>query len=321
MYSVGLDIGYSNMTVVHGHTRGEYKQVSVPSGAGPESCVCKRVSGESVRSGYNVKVEGEEWVAGIRQDLLDGYKRELSADYPKTKPYQALYKGALACTEHDVIDCLVTGLPVNQTAQKKSELVSVLRGRHQVGGREIHVKDVRVVPQPAGSFLDLMDVYKEKSMLASSRVLVIDVGFFSCDWLLMDAGIYKQTASGTSAHAMSALLEEADRHIGSDEMSYGIARLETAIRKNATTIYQVGKPIQLRDITNKAAMLVGELAMSEIKNTLRKESAVIDVIVLTGGGADFYKPSASKTFPEAHFIHLENSVNRNALGFYKYAAA
>jgi plasmid segregation protein ParM len=105
-------------------------------------------------------IEGERWVAGVEPERLQGWERELHSDYPSTKPYQALFYAALLLTEQREIDVLVTGLPVSQylEPERRETLAARLVGEHTITPkRSVTVKSVRVVPQPVGAYLDIVN--------------------------------------------------------------------------------------------------------------------------------------------------------------------
>jgi hypothetical protein len=87
-------------------------------------------------------------------------------------------------------------------------LADQLTGTHQVTRkRQIRIKSVKVVPQPLGAYLDLVYTLDDPDLLADSRVLVIDPGFFSVDWVVIEQAALHQSLSGTSQMATSMILE------------------------------------------------------------------------------------------------------------------
>ena len=144
------------------------------------------------------------------------WNRTLHGDYVQTPSYWALFLASLLLSGRDKVDCLVTGLPVSQwlDVSKREALAQKLTGRHRATPkREVEVAAVRVVPQPIGGYLDLLWSGQGGSVLEEGRVLVIDPGFFSVDWVLVEEGGIRRASSGTSLEAMSVLLDLSLIHI------------------------------------------------------------------------------------------------------------
>lgn len=87
----------------------------------------------------------------------------------------------------------------------------MLKGTHQVTTqRAITVKEVRVVAQPAGAYLDCVmsqDDEETLEIFENGRAIVIDPGFYSVDWVVVQNGEIYHRSSGTSLKAMSRLLD------------------------------------------------------------------------------------------------------------------
>ena len=91
-----------------------------------------------------------------------------------------------------------------------------LQGTHLLANNDrVEVRAVTVLAQPVGAFLDYVARCSEEDLARAQqgRVLVIDAGFYSLDWTLIEAGRVRDSSSGTSTLAMSALLERAEKHL------------------------------------------------------------------------------------------------------------
>src|SRR5699024_1847924 len=134
----------------------------------------------------------------------------------------------------------------------RKQLFRMLEGRHQAApGREVVVESVRVVPQPAGTFIAYADSTQEAvDFLKGKTVLVIDPGFFSVDSVVLRNNQPYPGAATTSTSAMSAVLERADeaitREYEDDSAALGmyLGRMEEALRTGQSTIFVVGNPVE-----------------------------------------------------------------------------
>ena len=159
--------------------------------------------------------------------------------------------------ETESIDVVVTGLPVSQfhEPQRKSDLVQRLKGAHQVTPkRSITVHDVKVLPQPAGAYMDLVQTGGDLGLIEEGRVVVIDPGFFSVDWVALEAGEIRYSSSGTSLQAMSVLLETIDKLISEDHgAKVGMDRLEKAMRTGDLQVLLFGEKVDISPYLNAAS--------------------------------------------------------------------
>lgn len=327
-YIMGLDIGYSNLVVACGEAGqgNPEKVVTMPAGAAPAVCMPRSLTGGlNLDSGTQVQISSESWVAGVEPGRISGWTRELHADYPGSDTYKALFYSALLIPERDVIDLLVTGLPVTQAQDPAfvERLVTQLKGSHQVTPkRNVAVQEVMVVPQPVGTFMSALWYEPEESVLAETiqrgRSIVIDPGFFSVDWVSFDKASM-QGSSGTDLRAMSKVLSEMSSLIRAD---YGAAptieKLETAVRKGDKDIIFTGSKIEINEYFLQAAEVVSRAALQPLQNDIRLDGGAssIDVVLMAGGGAHAYKNAAAAIFPHAQVICPEASVETNARGFW-----
>nr|WP_321303071.1 ParM/StbA family protein [Alcaligenes faecalis] len=326
MFKVGLDIGYSNLVVAYGETPETLNTKVLPVGAGPLELLPQQPTGETASS-IQVLIDDERWAAGVEPERLQGWDRELHGDYPSTKSYRALFLAALLLSERETIDMLVTGLPVSQytDADKVKALVERLKGQHVVTPkRTVTVNDVLVVPQPAGAYMDIASSTDDDDlveMMDEGRVMVIDPGFFSVDWVLFSEGEVRIKSSGTSLKAMSVVLAEMDRLIQNDHgAKVGIDRIEKALRNKKEHVFLLGQRVGLTDYWKLACERIAPSALVSMRQSMREEGMNVDVVILAGGGAASYKDAAIEIFPRAKTVITEDAVLANGRGFWYCAA-
>lgn len=195
MFVVGMDIGYSNLKLSFGHKEADEPKTAVlPVGAGPVELLPQSIHAKDNDGSLRVQINNEKWVAGVEPDRLQGWDRELHSDYPSTDAYKALFYASLLLSEQPVVDMLVTGLPVDQHQDERirSALTKRLLGTHVITPkRSVEVKEVSVVPQPIGAYVDLVTSTKDEDLVDTineGRTMIIDPGFFSVDWVLLSEG-------------------------------------------------------------------------------------------------------------------------------------
>src|SRR5690554_4533290 len=323
MFVLGMDIGYSNVKLAWGDQNAAQPTTAIfPAGAAPVDYISTSITSGASQPGFKVVVDGEEYVAGCPQSSIDGWERVLSKEYPFSADYKALFFGSLLATERQTIDLLVTGLPVEQCADKafKERVEKHLEGRHEVTpGHFITVNRAMVIPQPVGAYIDFLMSCDSPDIVRVSRVLVIDPGFFSADFCVIDKGNFDKGSSDSSQEAMSVLLEEAGKLITEDHgRPFDLASLEDAVRGDMQ-VPVFGKMVNLAPYLTLAANNVAETVMRKVRQNLRRAKVQgADFTLLAGGGAELYKQAASKIMEGSQVVTAYDPVLSNAKGFFEY---
>lgn len=321
---LGIDIGYSNLKVVLGPAgAAEPHCLLRPSGAAPVDGLVlpERIRGES--DDLQVLVDGVMYVAAVSPDRLQGWNRELHADYQHTGSYRALFYAALRLAQRERIEKVVTGLPVAlyQDKSRRAALVQMLQGAHAVTtDKTVQVLKAQVIPQPVGAYLDLVCQSENPDTLNDMRILIVDPGFFSVDWVMIVGGEVHQRFSGSSQQATSVLLDEADRLIQEAHGGrLGRERLEHALRQGRAQLPLFGTPLDLTPYFEQAAERTAPQALRALREALRLENADVDVVLVAGGGARFYQAAVESVFPNSKVLLPRQPVFANARGFWQYA--
>ena len=182
---------------------------------------------------------------------------------------------------------------------------------------------VRVIAQPIGAYLDLVWTAQEPELLErieSGSVLVLDAGFYSFDWALIVRGELRRSASGTSLEAMSVLLERTARHLA--EVHGGKPAplaLEAAVRVGRKTFLQAGRRVDLAPVLALVARDVAGVALEALRQSLRREEAGVDLVLLAGGGGELYGATVGTLFPGAAVVVSADPVAANVRGFFRHA--
>ena len=171
MTIIGLDIGYSNMKMCVG-TQEKHNTTVMPVGVMPDEGMRGFGFDQQSKNVCRVLVDGKPYFAGVSPDAMSGRQRTLHANYPSTVDYRAMFAAALLSSTHKEIDCLVTGLPVEQflDSDRVESLKKSLTGTFKVTPkREVEVKQVIVAPQPIGGY---MNSVSDNPELASALIRI-----------------------------------------------------------------------------------------------------------------------------------------------------
>ena len=324
MFAFGIDVGYSAVKICFGDAEASPQTRVLPAGAGRVEDLPAKIGGGSADDGVMVvTVEGEKWAAGVDHARLETTVRQLHPDYPSTAAYRALFHAALILGERKEVDHLVTGLPTSQALDRgfANRLRERLLGEHQVSERRtIKVHKVTVLPQPAGAYCDLVGSFEDTDLLAEARIMVIDPGFFSVDWVALENGEIRKASSGTSRRAMSVLIETVNGLIREEQGGGpGVDRIEQAIRNGTGSVPVYGDKVDLAPFIAKAAERVATDALTEMKQMMRQNERAVDIVLIAGGGAHVYEAAAREVFPKSKIIVPQEPVVANARGFWNYA--
>lgn len=325
-YYAGLDIGYGNLKILGANsTGGGACTVILPVGAAPVARAAKSMGGGGVDVGDGalVDIDGEQWVGGVSPLELQDFARPTHANYPRTKEYLALYYAALSKLDTDRVDVLVTGLPVRQFYEGKqdgqvAELQRRLEGTHYLSrGRNMTVARVIVVPQPAGAYTDLVQGDPSLATDKDRFALVLDVGYYSTDWVLVRGGKVADGSSGSSTDATSRVIEAAARQIGVAHGNVRVspARVESALRSGRAAMALGDKDVDYRAFVAAAANEVGERVVAQVHSSLRGQSDLVDVVAVTGGGGTLLERAIRGAFPSSKMAVSKDPVISNARGF------
>ena len=292
MFVVGEDIGYSNLKVAYGRCEtGKCAVTTTPATAVPEADMGPSFFGRR-HDGTRVLVDGAPWVVGRDVGSAIGGPRELHQDYTRSPSWRALLYAGLVHAGADYVDRLVLGLPVSQFSDTgiKTHLKNTLPGVHQITEtRRIQVSKVVVIPQPFGAYSDAV-VHDEINRashvpLLESRVLAIDPGWFSVDWVLFDNASYRPDASGSAMEAVSFLAEEIAKKL-KRAMNYAqdLYAIERMLRAGKTTMGIRGTETDMTPFIEPAIDAVTSRVASTIRNATRRLGQDVDMVSMDSVG-------------------------------------
>lgn len=312
-----IDLGFGSTKYCAGRIGEQLSAGSFPSLA-PESEE-STIGGELIcsRNTKKVHVNGKVFEVGDDVMQMQGSRdgRVLHKDYVLTDEYLALSRGALSMMAAPVIDLLVVGLPVDAPKGRDEELRKILSGTHKINEKEtVEVRNVLVISQPLGGFAHYaFENGKEKAFYEDIN-LIIDVGFFTLDWVVASGvNLINKRCGGAEAgvsHYLTRLSKELQEKLSIDDLN--INRVDEAVRRGFVKAYG-----QKHDIT--PFLESGYNIVNEGLNKLQsKVGAVSDIdnIILCGGGASIYLPMVKERFPRHSINVAPEPALSNVKGFY-----
>ena len=216
---------------------------------------------------------------------------------------------------------VVTGLPVSHyTPERVKQIQDLLGQAHNVrtlsGETSVRVEKVKVIPQPFGSYFDL--ILNDEGKLKDpekirERVGIIDIGFQTSD-LALATPQFIEASSGSLEVGVRSIAEQLSRDLSRKySITLDTTEAEEVLRLNSVKIY--GETIDLSDIIENRTREVAEVILS-YAHSLWGRGESLSRLILSGGGANIFRPYFSK-YPNLH-VPEEPSLS-NVRGYLKLA--
>ena len=225
---------------------------------------------------------------------------------------------------------VVSGLPIGFFKQNHERFHEVLCGHHQVTyhshdgqqtTKELYINKVRMLPQPLGSVLNLLmdaDGKLINKALATQKVGVVDIGFRTTDYTILDHLRYIDRGSRTSESGISkgfgVIANKLREKCGVNVELY---RLYNAVESGS--IKMRGQGFNFAQIRDQVYSQLAASIANDI-DRLWDDDWDMDAIILTGGGS---KDLAKYLQPQitGNILPLDPDLDprlNNVMGYLKY---
>ncbi|MFZ5570384.1 MAG: hypothetical protein ACOZF0_08265 [Thermodesulfobacteriota bacterium] len=225
---------------------------------------------------------------------------------------------------------VVSGLPVAYFKDNNARLAKILTGQHNITyhrpdgtdiTRRIAIKKVRMMPQPLGSFFNLLMDEKGKIVnadLTRQKVGVVDIGFRTTDYTIFDKLRYIDRGSATMDTGISKIFRViANKLQEKTGINVELYRMYNAVESGI--IKMRGQEYDISKIRDQVFKQAAEAMANDI-DRLWADDWDMDAIILTGGGcmelAAHLKPLIS-----GNVIPVEKGIDsrlNNVQGYLKY---
>lgn len=330
-----IDVGYGHVKYTDGYDQdGELRADAFPSQAPVTQGQDLKSEFLQARDTFLVPINGRTFEVGrdVRYALSGRAETEiLDKHFSLSDGYKARLFGALNYMLPELperaIDLLVLGLPLTTYQSHGPELAQRYLGTHVINARtnssgnecgdRVTIRRCKVFPQPLGSYA----AYLEAPLPNHPEIptaLVMDPGYNTVDWFVCEGMIPNQAQSGAVESGMSAVLRAIARSVIT---ASGMASNESAVVRQLDSALLNGTEFRLKgkviDLTPH--MRAGEAVMEQAVCAMYKnvgEGDGIDIIVLTGGGAQMYEPFVRRVYPNHDVYLLSEPSLANARGFH-----
>lgn len=329
MEVLGIDVGFGFTKATNGREFVIFKSLI---GEAIDIQFRTNIGNSSFVSNLHVTVDDKSYFVGdfaelqssVRQFTLD--QEKLISEYLKIL---ALTVAGCICDKYTPIN-LVSGLPVGYLKSYYKKFTRILVGHHTITyhkpdgthvTKKIHINKVRMMPQPLGSFFNLLmnDAGKIVNMdLTKQKVGVVDVGFRTTDFTILDQMRYVDRGSVTMDTGISKCFTLiANRLREESGITVELYRLYKAVENGTIRIKGQDYNISgLRDdiYSHAAKSIAGDM------DRLWAEDWDIDTVILTGGGSRELAPHLQPLI-SGRLISVENNIDsrlNNVQGFLKF---
>lgn len=342
--ALGIDIGYGHTKWVSMTDEGEIRRGSFMSVAPLTTRERSAdLTGMSSLKTVTVAVDGNNYAVGqdARLEADSNYSRSRLANYSQTPGYCALTLGAMSISGLREIDQLVIGLPLSTAGTYGAALAQKYRGEHLIGSThakrkiEVNVKNVIVNSQPAGAMVYAVSLNPELRM---STNLVVDIGYFTMDFLVCEGMKPSYARSGAVQGGMSSYYDHLEALVIESLVAAGLPsvngvdhyRLEQTISdpvkgNEGVLVYslQVGNTaLDVTDCVQRAQSKLVEYIDRMTTTVGGKAFGSIKNVILAGGGAQLLKPVVEKMMGHTHdYFAIENAQYAVANGYAQFAHA
>lgn len=265
----------------------------------------------------SIEVDGTSYEVGPGVALSSAYGnagRTLSEDYCTTANYAALLGGSLHFANVSSVERLVLGLPVHTFNKYAAGLRDAFTGKLNFGESQVEITNVMVMPQPLGALIYFSKYHREHFDQANAH-LVVDVGYFTTDWVVANGLTMDDRRSGGAPGGASQIYQRIAQLISADEgePADDIERIDKCLRDDVPLLF-CGKDLPLRPYLEQSQAVISA-TVKEMQNKVGRTSDLRS-IVLTGGGAALYEQVIRAAFPRVRIDVLDAPCFANVKGFF-----
>ncbi len=222
----------------------------------------------------SIEVDGTSYEVGPGVALSSAYGnagRTLSEDYCTTANYAALLGGSLHFANVSSVERLVLGLPVHTFNKYAAGLRDAFTGKLNFGESQVEITNVMVMPQPLGALIYFSKYHREHFDQANAH-LVVDVGYFTTDWVVANGLTMDDRRSGGAPGGASQIYQRIAQLISADEgePADDIERIDKCLRDNVPLLF-CGKDLALRPYLEQSQAVISA-TVKEMQNKVGRTS-------------------------------------------------
>lgn len=294
MEIVGIDVGFGFTKAYNGKNSILFKSII---GDATDIQFNSSLGDDSSASNLHILLEDNGYFIGsyaeqqsnIREFTLDQGK--LIEDFIKILAVTATG----LCTDSTAPVNVVTGLPVRFLKKYGKKLTERIKGKHKItfhnqNGQDIikkiHIDQIHVIPQPIGSIFNLIFDEHGKikdQTLAKQKLGVIDIGFKTTDFSILDHLRYVERGSSTINNGIAKCFAAIAAKLRL-ESNINIELYRMFKFNESGTIKIRGKEYNIANLKKRIFQNAASAIATDI-NRMWENDWDIDSIILSGGGS------------------------------------
>jgi plasmid segregation protein ParM len=323
--TIGLDIGYSLVKLMI-----DDKGITFPSVWGLAKSF--KYGEEKIASSFpgdQLTEDNTQWFIGelALSQLRPEHQRKLRGEKDDGNAARlrlakaALGKALPGIQNGETVHIILSvGLPVDHMRGAPA-LKAAFMGQHLIHTDQTHfvanISEVFCMPQPYGTLYNSMFTRdgEVNRCHTSKRTGIVDVGTYTVDVALDDAGVFINSQSGSveaGVHTIQQAVTEIYENEFLEKPDY--RTVETIVRTGCANVY--GQP---HDFSAEIAPLKEDLieATLGLMNEKWQRGTGIDSIRVAGGGAPIVYPQIARRYPQA--VLVDDFQLSNAIGYLNFA--
>ena len=271
-----------------------------------------------------LSLNGHSYLVGEAAKRFSRHRyRIFDSTWAESPYYLLLFVSALMRIDKSAAEptAVVTGLPVSHYTQDRVRQVQELLGqarnvRISSGEASVKAEKIKVIPQPFGSFFDL--ILNDEGKLKDpdnirERVGIIDIGFQTTD-LALATPQFIESSSGSLDVGVRSVADQLSRDLSRKyAITLDTTEAEEALRHKSVKIF--GESVDVSEMIEERTREVAELILS-YGHSLWGRGERLNRLILAGGGANIFR-SYFSSYPNLQ-VPEEPSLS-NVRGYLKLA--
>jgi plasmid segregation protein ParM len=313
---VGLDIGHSAVKMTFDADEGVQRAI-FPSLACPAFKINNPDEAQKSRS-ETVEVHGQEWFVGdtariqAQAELASG----LTEGWIESREHAALVKMAQRIVDQRGSKSAksrlwILGLPVGQFALQRERLAAIMVDLLPSSDR------VKVLQQPDAAYFTHVynrdGVPKPEVDIDNESWAVVDIGYYSTDFVLFEQGRYVEAASGRYA-GVRDIAENVKRALSQQGIERSLVDVERALVRQ--DLMHRGERIDISPLVQKAVAQLFARLLDESARLMGRRIDAINGILVAGGSAEMLASEMVKVWPHTRVAHDDLPVTEGAQKLY-----
>ena len=328
----GINLGFGFCKLVLDGQEHSFMSALTPLNAGVEGLSKRKFD----RMNIVTAEDGKLYEAGVEGVLnsTDEPLKVMSREWGRSTHYRllmgAVFNRMAATGKRKWI--IATGLAAEHFQDEAyrtyvAKLWTGLNGRHATPMGDIEVVSVKVLPETAGGFFEMMADRETNTLIRASSGAIVDFGRMTVNWLPFRSEQTDGNRMGSVDVGVSNVITEATKHIRVDARRPDLHPLDVeaamlGIRPIQKLVEGFGGKLEPRTVSmdiplTKAVAEVWpriEQALSNNLGDLRGK-----LLIGIGGGAKVFGQLLKETYPGSTVILPEEAQMANARGLYRMA--